>query len=311
MTLEAFTRRLARHYDVSESDLEALEAMQCTETSYGPGDTIMARGDVKKSLLLMLDGWSIRSRYTPDGGRQIIQVLLPGDLVTPDAFVVRYNDHAVTALSASRVRSYSRGVMSKILNDLPGLAAGLWWSAAQEEGMLREQIVRLGRRSAIERLSHLLLDLHRRLLIVAKTSEESLQLPMTQTDIADTLGLSPVHINRTLRTLRKMQLIRYEGNVVTLIDQNALAGLCDYDTDHLHLDSSVYASVFHQDEPVDTPGSDPEPVGDPQRAPDTPAEKPPNGPERPAIDTPPGAPNAPHGDAPVGDPPSDEPPKRV
>jgi CRP-like cAMP-binding protein len=241
MPFEAFSRRLHRHYQVSSSDLARLEQMPCNEQSYRAGDRVIERGDSKDELLLVQQGWAARCRYTPAGSRQIVHVLVPGDMITPDVAVTASADHEVVALEPSVIRAYRREVIQELMIALPGLTAGLWWSMAQEEGMLREQIVRLGRRSALERICHLFLDLHRRLELVALTEGKTMRMPLTQTDIADILGLSAVHTNRTLRQLVRLGHIDYDGQHVTLRNQQEMAALGDYDSRHLHLDATASA----------------------------------------------------------------------
>lgn len=239
MPFEAFSRRLHRFYEVSKSDLHQLEQMTCRESAHAPRAVITARGDAKNELLLVRSGWAARCRYTQGGERQIIHVLLPGDLITPDVIAAVTQDHEVIALNECHIRAYERDTIQHMLVHLPQLAAGMLWSMAQEEGMLREQVVRLGRRSALERVCHLLLELYRRLEMVSLAGEERMPFPMTQVEVADTLGLSPVHINRTLRQLVRMGYIEYDGREIALKEIEGLAELGDFDTRHLHLDATV------------------------------------------------------------------------
>ncbi|MEM9744528.1 MAG: Crp/Fnr family transcriptional regulator [Pseudomonadota bacterium] len=244
MTFHAFARRLRKHYEVSQADLSALESLPCETRSFLAKEWILQREDPKTRLLILTTGWAVRSRYTTEGQRQIIQILLPGDVLTPDAFVVRQSDHDILALTRATIRTYDRAEMHRLLLDLPSLAAGLWWSAAQEEGMLREHIVRIGRRSARARLAHLLLELYRRVCLISTPEENCLDLPMSQAELADALGLSAVHLNRTLRELQRAGMVEYSGDTLCLTDRSALAQLCDYDDLHLQLDNSADESAF-------------------------------------------------------------------
>ena len=236
---EPLAIRLKRHFHIRDADLELFHSLTHDEEEVSAGTTIVRRGERKRYLMVMVAGWTLRVRYTEDGGRQIVHILLPGDLMTPAVLVTKRADHEIVALTDSVVRFFEPGAMNEMLAKAPTLAAGLWWSTAQEEGMLREQIVRLGRRSARQRIPHLLLELHRRLTLIDRATEDTMVVPLRQTDLADTLGLSPVHVNRTLRQLQRDGLLFYDGLSIQIPDQQALADACDFDTTHLHLDAFI------------------------------------------------------------------------
>lgn len=234
-----FASRVSRNYQVDDSDLEVFEHMDFRQAEFKAGDAILERGAELKQVVLLVSGWAIRCRYTPEGLRQIVHILLPGDIVTPSVFVAKRTDHGISALSDVVARIVEPREMQRVFNEAKTLAAAFWWVAEQEHGMLREQIVRLGRRSALQRIPHLFLELHRRLFLVGQATAESFILPLTQMDIADTLGLSNVHVNRTLKKLVSGGYIAYEGPVIHIHDSSRLAELCDFDLAHLHLDSTV------------------------------------------------------------------------
>ena len=231
--------RLQRYYELESADLALLDGLQHESATFSAGSYILERGDEMKHLIILNSGWAVRTRYTINGTRQIIHILLPGDVVTPDVFVVKKTDHAISALTDVELRYVKPREMQRLFGESRSLAAAFWWMSEQEGGMMREQIVRLGRRSALERVPHLFLELHRRLYMVGQASEEVFILPLTQNDIGDTLGLSNVHVNRTLRKLESDGFIKYEGSVIQIPDSRRLAELCDFDFDHLHLDSTV------------------------------------------------------------------------
>ena len=232
-----FVQRLSRHYKVDAKELEHLETLKYRQESFEPGEEILQRGATMKQLILLVSGWANRCRYTPEGMRQIVHLLLPGDIVTPNVFVTRHSDHSISAMTDVIVRFVDPDEMDRVLSAAKRLAAAFWWAAEQEHGVLREQIVRLGRRSALHRIPHMFLELHRRLYLVNMASQEAFELPLTQNDIADALGLSNVHVNRTLRKLVVDKYIQYNGSVVQIPDSRRLAELCDFDVSHLHLDN--------------------------------------------------------------------------
>ena len=229
--------RLSRYYRLSAPDIEALEALPYESASGSRGDYIIKRGGAQRKLIFIIGGWAARCRYTSSGNRQIQHVLLPGDVATPDVFVIGRSDHDIQCLSDCEFRTVKPAAMRELFRRSEAIASAMWWSAEQEDGILREHIVRLGRRSAAERVPHFFLELHRRLVIVDQATDSTFVLPLTQTDIADALGLSAVHVNRTLRKLGQDGLIDYRPGLVTVNDPVQLARECDFDVTHLHLDN--------------------------------------------------------------------------
>ena len=191
----------------------------------------------------MISGWAARARYTLNGSRQIIHILLPGDLLTGEVFIVNRMDHDLVSMTNTVVRLIAPRELKDLFRRAPGISAALWWAAEQEDGMLREHIVRLGRRSALERTAHLLLELHRRLLLVQQATEDVFVLPITQSEISDVLGLSVVHVHRTLKVLDNSGLIDRRKSIIRLNDREALARLCDFDLSHFHLDSTFSQAI--------------------------------------------------------------------
>ena len=240
VTYTPLATRLSRYYLLDEDHIEELEKTVSHEVSFKAGDSILRRNAAMKHLMVMVTGWAIRCRFTRAGTRQII----PGDVLTPDVFVLKRSDHAIMTLTDTTVRQIEPRDMSALFTRCPHMAAAFWWASEQEEGILREHIVRLGRRSAEQRVLHLFLELHRRLLLVDQATEDTFVLPLTQNDVADVLGLSSVHVNRTLRKLDREGLIQYQGSVIQIPSREALAEMCDFDLSHLHLDSTVANAIF-------------------------------------------------------------------
>ncbi len=127
---------------------------------------------------------------------------MPGDMFDLQVFIAAEADHSVTAITDMTVKTFKAEDLLNIFNLSGRLAQALWWASVQEEAMLREQIVRNGRRNAAERIAHFLLELHRRALIVDEGSGTGFRLPLTQTLIGDALGLTSIHVNRVLKRFR-------------------------------------------------------------------------------------------------------------
>lgn len=178
---------------------------------------------------LLVSGWACYQRVLSDGRRQIFGFILPGDLigVFPSPNALRVADaSAVTALETLGAGALQRAATVDA-DRYPGLAQALNEMAAAEEAKLLDQIVRLGRQTAYERVAHLLLELQERMEDAGLADGSTYPLPLTQETLADALGLSIVHLNRILQQLRRERMIELKGGAVTLLDPDHLAWVSD------------------------------------------------------------------------------------
>jgi CRP-like cAMP-binding protein len=147
-------------------------------------------------------------------------------------------DHSVATIGPARIAAISRETVMDLVLNHRRLGAALWWSAIQEQAMLRERIVALGRRSARGRLAYFLCELVWRQLAVGMAEDHAIRLPFTQTDLADTLGLTSVHTNRVLQGFRRDELITLERQRLILRDIERLQAICGLTPDYLKLSST-------------------------------------------------------------------------
>ena len=198
------------------------------------GQTVVREGDRADSLHLLLDGWAYRYKLTKDGSRQIPALLTPGDFCDLDALLFDRMDYSLTTLTPCTVAVLPREDARRISMQNPGIAAALWWLMAVENSILSEWTLCLGRRSALQHLAHLLCELLVRLSAAGRVEENGYMLPLTQEQLADVLGLTGVHVNRTFQTLRNDGLISLHKGRLTIIDWPALKALSDFRSGYLH-----------------------------------------------------------------------------
>lgn len=234
---DALFKRLSHYSDLSADLGEVLEQVCAERRTFLPGDVVVERGAKPSAAFVVCNGWASRHIGLGDGRRQVVNFMLPGDLFDLQVFVGQKADHTVTALTELEIAEVSRDAVLRLFREGSPLAPGIWWSTVQEESILREQIVRNGRRSARERVSHLLLELHARLAIIGDASEESFEMPIGQMHVADALGLSYVHVSRVFSYLEKSNLISRSRSRVTFKDRAALEDLADFSTLYLHLNA--------------------------------------------------------------------------
>lgn len=226
-----------RHYSTTESeDFEGLAKLPHRLEVYEPHADIVVEGDKIDHVFIVEDGWAIRFRILDDGRRQIVNFMLPGDCFDLMSLNGAKSDHNVAAATKVTLRKIkSKDFLSAISENLR-LSTSFWWAAVQEEGILREQIVRVGRRSAKERVGHMILELNRRVAATSGQIDNYLPLPVPQSMLADALGLSDVHISRTLSFLRTFGYIRNSRHGIEILDREGLAEMSDFDSRYLHFE---------------------------------------------------------------------------
>jgi CRP-like cAMP-binding protein len=171
-----------------------------------------------------------------DGRRQIVAYFVPGDVCDLRVFILKRMDHSIGAVAASRVAIIAPDDILEMTNRFPNLTRALWWSTLVEEAITREWVVNVGQRNARERIGHLFCELLFRFRAVGLSQGNSCAMPLTQVELAETLGLSSVHVNRTLQELRRQKLITLEGGTLTIEKLDKLMEVTLFNPDYLHLD---------------------------------------------------------------------------
>lgn len=210
-------------------ELRFVSSFKTGELVAETGTTLLAEGNHSAHLYTLLSGWAFRYKVLPDGRRQILNYMLPGDLVGLQGTVIGEMQHSVEALSPLVLCVFQRNRMEELYRNHPGLGFDITWLAAQEERMLDDHLLSLGRRTAMERAAYLLAFLYHRAASVGLSGESSLYLPITQMHVADTLGLSIVHTNKTLRKLADRKLIRWLDRSCEVLDVEGLMEVAEWE----------------------------------------------------------------------------------
>jgi CRP-like cAMP-binding protein len=197
---------------------------------------VVREGDSPRSVRLILQGWACRYKMLEDGRRQIMSFFLPGDICDPSVLILKRMDHSILALNRVSYVALTQGEMDRLTVGRPRVSRAFAWVALVNASIQREWTVNLGRRSAIERLAHLFCELHVRLQLVGLVGRNGCELPVTQLEMADALGLTAVHVSRTLKELRARELLRLRGGRLEILDFDRLRGIAMFDADYLHLD---------------------------------------------------------------------------
>jgi len=228
-------RKLERFIPLTAHDYEALERLDRADQHFKAGQDISVEGKPPPSVFILVEGMAFRYRTLADGRRQIMTFLLPGDLCDLHSFLVKKMDHSVASLTPVHLAAIPREEILEMGIRYPRISVALWWSSMQEEAMLRERIVALGRRNAAARIAYILCELVWRNRAIGRADHNCIDLPLTQTELADTLGLTPVHVTRVLQSMRRDKLLILEHRQLTLLDIDRLACVAQFNKDYLHL----------------------------------------------------------------------------
>ena len=215
--------------EFTAKELEFVSNFKSGELNVEAGASIMLQGTNSAHLYTILSGWTFRYKTLPDGRRQILNYALPSDLVGLQGSVNDEMQHSVEALTDVMLCVFPREKLWDLYSNHPTLAFDVTWIAAREEQMLDEGLLNVGRRTAMERLAYLLLTLFQRAEEVGLTKGNAIQFPFTQQHVADTLGMSLVHTNKTLRRLTATKTMRWKERRFEILDRDSLVKIANYE----------------------------------------------------------------------------------
>lgn len=214
---------------LAATERRALERLAMDGQAVAAHTNLTAEGEIADAAYLLLEGLACRYRLRPNGARQIFALIVPGDLCGPNHDQTQPLDHGLATLAPCRIARIPHKNLAAVEYEHPGIARALYLARRAEEARLREWIMSLGRRSAPEKLAHLLCELHERLSALGGVdADDGFLLPLSQAGIADALGITGVHVNRTFGDLRRMKLVATERRRVRLLDVAKLRAMAEY-----------------------------------------------------------------------------------
>jgi len=218
---------------MTPDDMAVLEDSVADVIALPARKIVIRREERVRYSSLLLEG--VMCRYMDDrhGNRQIVAFHVPGDFVDLHGFAMRYLDHDVATLTPVRVATVGHDRLEAIVQHRPRLTRLLWFSTLLDAAMHREWVFRLGRLEADGRVAHLFCELHERLAMVDMVRDGAFRFPVTQIDLAEAAGITPVHLNRVLRSLRERGLMTFRSGDVHILDSDALRTLADFDPGYL------------------------------------------------------------------------------
>ncbi len=229
-----FVAKLSKLVKLDEAEVSAITVLTGRSRKRAAKKDLIREGDQPGPLLIMLDGWACRYKVLPNGTRQIMALMLPGDACDLHISMLAEMDHGIQTITAATVASISGGDMHAMMDAFPKIARAMYVAQLVDEGIMRAWIVSMGRRSSIERVAHLACELYVRMSNIGLDTEGKFSLPLSQIVLADALGMTPVHINRVLRQLREAGAMALGRGQLEILDPLKLVHMAGFDENYLH-----------------------------------------------------------------------------
>jgi CRP-like cAMP-binding protein len=226
--------RWSKYSALSKADRDAVLALPHRRKEVGRDQHLVREGQEPQGCCLLLAGFAFRHKVTREGARQIISIHLPGEMVDLQNALLGVADHNVQTLTRATVALIPQGALQELMDRHPAVGRAMWVETLIDSSIFREWVVNVGRRDAQTRVAHLLCELLMRMEAAGLTREHGYDLPLTQAQLADATGLTPVHVNRVLKALREKGLISLEARSLRVLDLDALRAAGDFSELYLH-----------------------------------------------------------------------------
>ena len=229
-----FFKRLRSLNYFNKDDFDFLETFFKTRQSIDKGTFLQYENTPLSEVSIIISGWAARTKYLEDGQRQIVNFIIPGDMVDIFSLLFSKTEYGAEAITPMTLVTFSAKEIITILEHSAHLALAISWLAGQDERILEQHIVQNSRRKATHRMAHLFIELYHRLCSAGYSLEEARYLPLTQALLADALGMSTIHVHRTFHLLVLERLVSLEQHKIVLLDVSTLSTLAGFDVNYNH-----------------------------------------------------------------------------
>ncbi|GHC25569.1 Crp/Fnr family transcriptional regulator [Kushneria pakistanensis] len=228
-------KKLQHYTDLGKKEVSVLCSAPEKTRQFDKGEHIISEGENPVVVHMMVEGWACRCKMLSDGREQIMGYLIKGDMCDLHVTLLSHMDHSIRTLTSATVAMIPQESIEQIFEDYPRLARALSWSMTVDEAITRHWILNVGLRSAEARVAHLFCEMLLRFQTAGLTSDNTIDMPLTQTNMGEALGLTPVHINRVLQRLRQKNLITLAHKKLVVLDLEGLKEVAEFDDAYLHI----------------------------------------------------------------------------
>jgi CRP-like cAMP-binding protein len=234
--IDVHLRKLRARSEITSEEEQFIRGLPADVVDYQQDRTVIRHGQELNQSTLLLEGWMARAKDLPTGQRQMAELNIPGDFVDLHGFTLKRLDHDIIAITRCRVAVVPHERLNEMTERFPRLTRVYWFMTNVDAAIHREWTLSLGRRTAMARMAQLICELNVRLGIAGLAGDHSYDFPLTQVELAECLGLTAVHVNRTLQELRRKGLVQLQNRRVTILNLPALEALAEFDDAYLYLD---------------------------------------------------------------------------
>lgn len=229
-----FLQKLQSLSSLKEETIVALRELFAEPREASAKQDLIREGDRPGPLFVILSGWACRYKILPNGSRQVMAFLMPGDACDLNIGLLSEMDHSIQTISPVTYVTISRETMESTMVGFPDFARAMYIAQLADEGILRSWIISMGRRSSLERVAHLTCELYVRATAIGLVEDKELVMPLSQMMLADALGMTTVHINRVLKELRIAGVMGLRRGALTILDPARLVAIAGFDENYLH-----------------------------------------------------------------------------
>jgi CRP-like cAMP-binding protein len=237
--LAALLRRLSTVSGLEEADIEAIRSLPIAVRRLEGGGIIVRDGDRPSQSCLLVEGFCVRAKSTSSGQRQILSIHIPGEIPDLQSLHLHVMDHDLVTLVPCTLGLISHAALRAITRARPNIAELLWRDTLIDAAIFREWIVNVGQRPAPNRFAHMIVELRERLAIIGKVEGATFEMPLTQEQLGEAMGITSVHANRIVKQLRDENVLDFHRGRVTVLDESRLQELADFDRRYLHQQPSL------------------------------------------------------------------------
>ena len=229
-----FIEKLGKLAPLDALAIGALASVTSNPQKFDARDDLIREGDQPGPLIVILDGWACRNKILPNGARQMLAFLMPGDCCDLHIDLLAEMDHGIQTITPCLVAKVDREAIETIFDEYPAVMKAMYLVQLIDQGTLRAWITSIGRRSSIERVAHLMCELYLRAKNIGLGVDQHLALPLSQIVLADALGMTTVHINRVLKQLRIAGAMTINRGSLNIVDPQILVQIAGFDENYLH-----------------------------------------------------------------------------
>jgi CRP-like cAMP-binding protein len=233
-SLAALVKKLKVANVLDEGDIRAIQNLPTRTRELRPREVILSEGDRPRECCVIGEGFAFTCKMTSSGSRQILSLHIPGDIPDLQNLQLKLMDHDLVTLTPCTLGFVPLEAIRALTRTRPNVAYALWRETLIGTAIFREWVVNVGQRSAHARIAHLLMEIYLQLKAIGRASDDIFDFPITQTELADCVGLSPVHVNRVLQDLRRQGILRVKRSEFQLLKPQELKSIAGFDPSYLH-----------------------------------------------------------------------------